>query len=78
MNRYLLDFNTLLALLDPRHVFHEAAPHWVERAPAVRCLTCHRHVTRKVSFEGGAGTPCVMGSGLAWPAYGPGLPWNRC
>jgi uncharacterized protein len=40
LNRYLLDVNTLLALLDPRHVFHEAAHHWAERAPGVRWLTC--------------------------------------
>ena len=33
MNRYLLDVNTLLALLDPRHVFHEAAHHWAEARP---------------------------------------------
>ena len=40
MNRYLLDLNTLLALLDPRHVFHEAAHHWVETTPGLRFLTC--------------------------------------
>ena len=40
MNRYLLDVNMLLALLDPRHVFHEAAHHWAERAPDIRWLTC--------------------------------------
>ncbi|MGH8488251.1 MAG: hypothetical protein ACREXS_05115 [Gammaproteobacteria bacterium] len=40
MNRYLLDVNTLLALLDPRHLFHEAAHAWAERTPDVRWLTC--------------------------------------
>lgn len=40
MTRYLLDINTILALLDPRHVFHEAAHAWLGRQPAdVRLLT---------------------------------------
>ncbi len=40
MNRYLLDVNTLLALLDPRHVFHEAAHAWAEGTPDAQWLTC--------------------------------------
>ena len=40
MNRHLLDLNTLLALLDPLHVFHEAAHRWVEATPGLRFLTC--------------------------------------
>jgi len=40
LNRHLLDLNTLLALLDPQHVFHEAAHHWVETKPGLRFLTC--------------------------------------
>lgn len=40
MNRCLLDLNALLALLDPRHVFHEAAHAWVEHTPELRWLTC--------------------------------------
>lgn len=40
MSRHLLDLNTLLALLDPKHVFHEAAHRWVEAAPDLRFLTC--------------------------------------
>ena len=40
MRRYLLDINTLLALLDPQHVFHDAAHHWVEITPDLRFLTC--------------------------------------
>ncbi len=40
MNRFLLDLNTLLALLDPQHVFHEAAHRWVEATPGLRWLTC--------------------------------------
>jgi predicted nucleic acid-binding protein len=27
-------------LLDPLHVFHEAAHHWVETTPGLRFLTC--------------------------------------
>ncbi|MFY9822148.1 MAG: TA system VapC family ribonuclease toxin [Thermoanaerobaculia bacterium] len=40
MSRHLLDLNTLLALLDPLHVFHEAAHRWVEATPGLRFLTC--------------------------------------
>lgn len=40
MSRFLLDVNTVLALLDPRHVFHDAAHAWAERAPDARWLTC--------------------------------------
>ncbi|MGA7881688.1 MAG: TA system VapC family ribonuclease toxin [Terrimicrobiaceae bacterium] len=40
MSRCLLDVNTVLALLDPRHVFHDAAHAWVERTPGLRWLTC--------------------------------------
>ncbi|HQV68738.1 MAG TPA: PIN domain-containing protein [Thermoflexales bacterium] len=41
MSRYLLDVNTILALLDPRHVFHEAAHAWLGSQPmSVRLLTC--------------------------------------
>lgn len=40
MNRYLLDLNTLLALLDPQHIHHDAAHHWVETTPSLRFLTC--------------------------------------
>lgn len=40
MIRALLDVNTLLALLDPRHVFHDAAHRWVVSTPDIRWLTC--------------------------------------
>lgn len=40
MSRHLLDLNTLLALLDPQHVFHEAAHRWVETTPGLCFLTC--------------------------------------
>ena len=39
MKRFLLDVNTLLALLDPRHVFHDAAHAWTERNPKASWLT---------------------------------------
>lgn len=39
MSRFLLDVNTVLALLDPRHVFHDAAHHWLERHPLAKWLT---------------------------------------
>lgn len=40
MSRFLLDVNSLLALLDPRHVFHEAMHAWVERTPEASWHTC--------------------------------------
>jgi toxin-antitoxin system PIN domain toxin len=40
LSRHLLDLNVLLALLDPQHVFHEAAHRWVEAMPDLRFLTC--------------------------------------
>ena len=40
MTRFLLDVNTVLALLDPRHVFHDAAHAWAERESSARWLTC--------------------------------------
>lgn len=40
MTRFLLDVNTVLALLDPQHVFHNAAHIWAERAKSARWLTC--------------------------------------
>lgn len=40
MNRVLLDVNTLLALLDPRHLFHDAAHRWAAATGDVRWLTC--------------------------------------
>jgi toxin-antitoxin system PIN domain toxin len=41
LSRFLLDINTLLALLDPKHVFHGAAHAWVEStaSASVRWLT---------------------------------------
>ena len=40
MSRFLLDVNTVLALLDSRHVFHEAAHAWASSEAAARWLTC--------------------------------------
>ncbi|MFV0337543.1 MAG: TA system VapC family ribonuclease toxin [Chthoniobacterales bacterium] len=37
---HLLDVNTVLALLDPAHVFHEAAHRWLEQESDVRWITC--------------------------------------
>jgi len=39
-SRYLLDVHTVLALLDPTHVFHDAAHAWAEADPDSRWLTC--------------------------------------
>ncbi len=40
MNRYLPDVNTLLALLDPMHVHHDAAHRWYAERSPLRLLTC--------------------------------------
>lgn len=40
MSRYLLDVNTVLALLDPRHIFHEMAQAWAASEPEALWLTC--------------------------------------
>lgn len=40
MNCFLLDVNTLLALLDPVHVFHDSAHRWLEEVVDLRWLTC--------------------------------------
>jgi toxin-antitoxin system PIN domain toxin len=40
LNRYLLDVNTVLALLDPRHIFHDSAHEWLSKQPTgVKLLT---------------------------------------
>ena len=39
-SRFLLDVNVVLTLLDPQHVFHDAAHQWAERDPGARWLTC--------------------------------------
>lgn len=40
MSRYLLDENTVLALLDRKHVFHDAAHAWAASLPkSARWLT---------------------------------------
>lgn len=38
--RHLLDVNAVLALLDPAHVFHEAAHHWLAGEPEAAWMTC--------------------------------------
>jgi uncharacterized protein len=40
VRRYLLDVNTVLALLDPRHVFDETAQAWAAAEPEALWLTC--------------------------------------
>jgi uncharacterized protein len=40
MKRFLPDVNTLLALLDPMHVHHEAAHHWYASQSPLRIMLC--------------------------------------
>ena len=47
MKTFLPDVNTLLALLDPRHLHHEAAHRWYEQRHPLRLLLC-THVVHGV------------------------------
>lgn len=40
MNRYLLDVNVLITLVDPAHVEHDAAHAWFGRAGKKAFATC--------------------------------------
>jgi uncharacterized protein len=40
MKRFLPDVNTLLALLDPMHVHHDAAHRWYESQSPLRLILC--------------------------------------
>lgn len=40
MNRFLLDVNALLALLDPMHVHHDAAHQWYKERSPLRLVMC--------------------------------------
>ncbi len=40
MNRFLLDINALLALLDPMHIHHEDAHNWYQTNSPIRLLIC--------------------------------------
>lgn len=40
MNRFLLDVNALLALLDPMHIHHDAAHRWYEKRSPLRMMIC--------------------------------------
>jgi hypothetical protein len=40
VNAFLLDVSTLLAILDPRHRFHDAAHAWAAGDPDARWMTC--------------------------------------
>jgi len=40
MKRFLPDVNTLLALLDPMHLHHEAAHHWYASQSPLRIMLC--------------------------------------
>ncbi len=69
--RYLLDVNAVLALLDPRHVFHEAAHAWVESTPGTLWLTCPLvqngviRVAAHPSYPNGFGTASAVRDLLA-------------
>lgn len=66
MSRFLLDVNTVLALLDPQHVFHDAAHAWIASVPTARWLTCplvQNGVIRVASqsrYPNSLGTPAAV------------------
>lgn len=65
MSRHLLDLNTLLALLDPRHVFHEAAHRWVETTPGLRFLTCPLVQNGAIRIASQSAYPNALGTAAA-------------
>ena len=65
MNRFLLDVNTLLALLDPQHVFHDAAHTWVEMTPQARWLTCPMVQNGAVRVASQSAYPNPLGTAAA-------------
>jgi toxin-antitoxin system PIN domain toxin len=62
LSRHLLDLNTLLALLDPLHVFHEAAHRWVEDTSGLRFLTCPLVQNGVVRIASQAAYPNALGT----------------
>jgi toxin-antitoxin system PIN domain toxin len=62
LSRFLLDLNTLLALLDPLHVFHDAAHRWVEATPNLRFLTCPLVQNGVIRIASQSAYPNALGS----------------
>ncbi len=62
MIRALLDTNALLALLDPRHVFHDAAHRWVAATPDLVWLTCPLVQNGVLRVASQAGYPNRLGT----------------
>lgn len=66
MSRFLLDVNTLLALLDPQHVFHESVHKWAKRLPKdARWLTCPLVQNGVIRVASQAAYPNSLGTAAA-------------
>ncbi len=71
MSRYLLDVNVLIALVDPRHVQHDAAHGWFAQRGHTSWATCpltENGLLRIVShprYPNSPGTPASVGRLLA-------------
>lgn len=59
---YLLDVNVLVALLDRKHFWHEAAFDWFRQARRGRWATCPIAENGFVRIASGAGYPAPMGT----------------
>lgn len=62
MTRALLDINALLALLDSKHVFHDAAHRWVESTADLVFLTCPLVQNGTLRVASQAGYPNRLGT----------------
>ncbi len=62
MNRFLLDVNALLALLDPMHVHHEAAHEWYGHRLQKRLLTCSHVENGVIRVAGQPKYPNCLGT----------------
>ncbi len=62
MNRFLLDVNALLALLDPMHIHHEAAHRWYEKRSPLRMLTCSHVINGAIRVASQPKYPNCLGT----------------
>jgi len=65
VRRTLLDVNTVLALLDPQHVFHDAAHAWAAADPDAVWLTCPMVQNGVLRVVGNPAYPNHLGSTAA-------------
>ncbi len=62
MNRFLPDVNTVLALLDPMHVHHEAAHRWYAATRPMKLLICSHVENGVIRVASQPGYPNCLGT----------------